>query len=158
MAIANFGKCITYLAAIGTFGFFLGRILPKNWFRWDQFPYKSYPFEKEGYLYQQLQIQKWHNRVPDMSRILPFLMPPKRLSSKPSLTQLVVMLQETCIAELIHGLLLLGGFFCGHIWPGIGGFTIALLNALGNLPFILIQRYNRPRLLRMYKRLIREVA
>lgn len=158
MALVGLWKCVKYLAGIGIAGFFLGRILPKAWFQWDCFPYKTYPFEKNGQLYQRLRIQKWQNRVPDMSRILPGLMPAKKLPAKPSKEHLSVMLQETCIAELIHGLLLFGGLFCGRIWPGIGGNIVVFLNTLGNIPFILIQRYNRPRFLRLYQRLIREVA
>ena len=34
-------------------------------------------------------------------------------------------------------------------------FNIIRFNLLGNLPFILIQRYNRPRMLALYKRLKR---
>ena len=37
------------------------------------------------------------------------------------------------------------------IWPGAGGITVTVIYILlGNLPFIIIQRYNRPRLQRLY--------
>ena len=39
---------------------------------------------------------------------------------------------------------------CLRLWPGWGGVLVwAVWFLLGNLPFILIQRYNRPRLLRL---------
>ena len=60
------------------------------------------------------------------------------------------MIQETCVAEMIHVLLSLTGLGCLVIWPGIGGVLVtAVYILLGNLPFILIQRYNRPRLQRL---------
>ena len=37
------------------------------------------------------------------------------------------------------------------IWPGAGGIIVTVIYILlGNLPFIIIQRYNRPRLQRLY--------
>jgi len=88
--------------------------------------------------------------VPDMSKIFPKRMPAKKICGKVSSEKLVVMLQETCVAEMIHGILMLTGFGCVHLWPGAGGWILALVNALlGNLPFVLIQRYNRPRLVHM---------
>ena len=57
------------------------------------------------------------------------------------------MIEETCVAEFIHFLLILLGFYALRLWPGTGGavFT-AVYILLGNLPFLIIQRYNRPRL------------
>lgn len=48
------------------------------------------------------------------------------------------------MAEMIHVLLSLTGLGCLVIWQGIGGVLVtAVYILLGNLPFILIQRYNR---------------
>ena len=52
-------------------------------------------------------------------------------------------------AECIHLLLPLAGLYCLRLWPGAGGIVVTLLYFLGNLPFVLIQRYNRPRLQRL---------
>ena len=63
------------------------------------------------------------------------------------------MICETCIAELIHALLCLSGLYCLKLWPGAGGIIAAIVYILlFNLPFILIQRYNRPRLIRLQQR------
>ena len=60
------------------------------------------------------------------------------------------MIQETCVAELIHMLLSVTGLACLAIWPGLGGIAVTIVYILlGNLPFIIIQRYNRPRLERL---------
>ena len=63
------------------------------------------------------------------------------------------MIEETCVAELTHGLLCIAGLFLLKIWPGAGGiFLTVIYIVFGNLPFLLIQRYNRPRLVRLYAR------
>lgn len=150
--------CIIYLAGIGILSFVVGRLLPKKWFDPQAFPYRAFPFEKDGALYRRLRIQKWQSRIPDMSRVFPGLMPPKALGGKPTKAQLDVMLRETCVAECIHALLCFGGLFCVWLWDGAGGVVAAVLYFLGNIPFILVQRYNRPRLHRLYLRMSQKEA
>ncbi len=142
--------CISYLSLTGLTMFILGRLLPKQWFRGDLFPYRSFAFEKRGTIYNRLHIKAWQSKVPDMSRILPNLMPGKRLSADYR-EQLPRMVQETCIAELTHFVLCLTGLYCMKLWRGMGGFILSILNLLGNAVFIIIQRYNRPRLMCLQK-------
>ena len=148
----NFWKCFCFLIITGVIAFFAGRILPKKWFRADLFPYRSYKFEQDGLIYDKLHIRKWQNKVPSMSKILPFMMPAKNLSGDYK-KRLPRMLQETCVAELIHTLNCFVGLYCLKLYPGVGGVIILILYiTLFNLPFIIIQRYNRPRLMRLAKR------
>ena len=52
-----------------------------------------------------------------------------------------------------HALLLLAGLGVLAFWPGVWGIVLYLIYAIfGNLVFIIIQRYNRPRLVRLYER------
>lgn len=139
-----FLNCVLYLAAIGLSSFVIGRLLPKRWFRDDAFPYRCHPLEQK--LYQALRIKVWQKKVPDMSRIFPAVMPPKKLTSD-TFADLSGMIRETCVAELIHWILSLLGLVCIVLWPGAGGIVLTAVYILfGNLPFIMIQRYNRPRL------------
>jgi len=148
----KFWRCFWYFIITGVIAFFVGRLLPKKWFRADMFPYRSYKFEQEGRIYDKLNIRKWQNKVPDMSKILPFMMPAKNLSGN-FRERLPRMLQETCVAELIHTLNCFAGLYCLKLYPGIGGVIILILYiTLFNLPFIIIQRYNRPRLQRLHNR------
>ena len=88
-----------------------------------------------------------------MSRILPGLMPAKSLSGDYG-QNLPVMIQETCVAEAVHITVSVAGLRCLWMWPGVGGVTVTAIHIiLLNLPFILIQRYNRPRLIRLQKKL-----
>ena len=139
--------CFLYLAGTGILGFLLGRIVPKRWFCADRFPFRVRPWEQT--LYQALRVKQWQNRLPDMSRILPKLMPPKKMTADYG-SRLPRMLQETCVAEFIHVLLSILGFGAVFIVGGAWGWIISIVYFLaGNLPYIIIQRYNRPRLLRL---------
>lgn len=143
-------RCFTYIALIGITSFLLGRILPKRLFRSNRFPYRAWKIEDNGKLYYKIKINRWQALVPDMSRILPGFMPAKRILHRPTDAQIMRMLRETCVAEFIHVVLCIMGLGLLWIWHGVGGAAFyAVYVLLGNLPFILIQRYNRPRLLAM---------
>lgn len=148
----GFIRCAIYFALTGVIGFLAGRIIPKKWLRPRQGIFRCFPFEKDGKIYEKLGIRYWQNKLPDMSRILPFMMPAKKLGHN-FYERLPEMICETCIAELIHALLCLSGLYCLKLWPGAGGIIAAIVYILlFNLPFILIQRYNRPRLIRLQQR------
>lgn len=149
----GFWRCLVYIIVLGIVSFALGRLLPKKWFHFDRAPFCAFAWERAGRVYTKLGIHHWQSRVPDMSRFFPKLMPAKSLERLPDQTGLLTMIQETCVAEAVHVVLCLFGIACLWLWPGFGGaavYTVYVL--LGNLPFILIQRYNRPRLVRMYRR------
>lgn len=146
-------KCFLYLAVIGVIFFLLGRAIPKNWMHYDRFPYCPFPFEKNGKAYEVFRIHRWREKLPDMSKILPGMMPSKKLPKRASAAQLERMVQETCIAELVHNLLGILGFGCALLWRGAGGWMVAVLYMMGNIPFCIIQRYNRPKLVRIMQKL-----
>ena len=145
--------CLCYAAGLGVVSFVLGRLVPQEWFDYTRFPYRSFAFEKGGKIYEAIGIAKWQSRVPDMSRIFPKLMPAKKIPARPDEQTLLVMIRETCAAEATHTLLMLAGLGVIVIWPCVWGVMLYLVYAiLGNLIFIIIQRYNRPRLVRLYER------
>lgn len=147
-------KCAIHCVIAGTFGFLFGRLISKCPMKPDKGLFRCFSFEKNGALYEKLNIRKWQAKVPDMSRILPFLMPPKNLSGNYE-ERLPVMIRETCVAEITHITVSILGLPCLRIWPGIGGMTVtAIFILLLNVPYILIQRYNRPRLIRLQQKLL----
>lgn len=149
----NLWECFKYLAVIGMAGFILGRLIPKRWMQWDKRPFKLWSFEDEGKIYNCLKIRKWQNKIPDMSKIFKRIMPEKKMPEQLSEESVALMLRETCVAELIHLLLGLGGLYCIFLWPGLGGWLIALAYLLGNLPFVFVQRFNRPKFHRLLLRI-----
>ncbi len=153
MIMMNFGKCICYLTALAILSHFFGEALPRRHFHPMRAPWKSAKWEKDGKIYDRLAIRRWMPHMPDMSRVLPDMVK-KELGDRPNATHVDQLIRETCVAEVIHDALAILGFGCVLLWKKAGGWIIALLFALGNLPFILIQRYNRPRLLRLHARLL----
>lgn len=142
-------RSIRYYCSLGILGFILGRLVPKRWFDPRSRLYAPLPFEKNGTFYDRFRIRFWHRKLPDMSRILPRLMPKKALQ-KNFHRQLDVMLQETCVAESVHLLLMLLGLPALCFMPDLRGLALWLFYSLFlNLPFVMIQRYNRPRLIRL---------
>ena len=148
--------CFASAAALGVLSFFLGRLLPKRWLHPGKFPFRTYAWEDR--LWKALQIRKWQSKVPDMSRLFKKLMPEKKLTQQTA-QDLPLMIQETCVAELTHGLLCIAGLFLLKIWPGAGGVILTVIYIVfGNLPFLLIQRYNRPRLQKLLARQTRRTS
>lgn len=145
----GFWRCCVYLSLLGILSYPAGR-LARHILRADRFPFRVQPWEAKAY--RALRVHDWQAKVPDMSRLLPRLIPPKRLT-KDYRAQLPRMIEETCVAEFVHVLLSLLGLRVVKIWPGAGGRLLAAgYILLGNVPFILIQRYNRPRLQRLLER------
>lgn len=147
----GFLSCAEHLAFSGIVFFVLGRILPKK-FRFEKFPFAPFEFENGGKIYKKIGISKWQKKVPDMSRIFRKIMPAKKIEKRPEAEEILVMIQETCMAEFVHFMLIISGTVCLGLWPGIGGRVCFYLNTFGNMVFIVIQRYNRPRLVSVLKR------
>ncbi|MBR3999546.1 MAG: glycosyl-4,4'-diaponeurosporenoate acyltransferase [Clostridia bacterium] len=143
---------LLYLVFISLIAFPIGRLIPKRWIHYDRFPFTTYDWENEGKIYNRIGIRYWMNKVPDMSRIMKKQMKRKELPRDFSDEDVRYLLDETCIAEFIHSLLCVAGLRCMHLWPGTGGLVFAVLYIMGNLLFVCIQRYNRPRLVRVYER------
>ena len=148
-----FSGCIIYLISIGVLSFIIGRLLPKSLFRYDRVPFRLLAAEQGGKLYLRLGVRRWKDALPDMSKVFPGIMPPKTLPFHCSAPALIRMIQETCVAEWTHVMLCVLGFGCVLIWNGAFGWAAALLFAAGNIPYIVIQRYNRPKLLHILEKL-----
>lgn len=139
---------VLYILSVSIVVFLLGRVFPRRWLHEQAFPFKSFGFEKNGAIYQKLGIMKWKTKLPDasliISRLFPKWMPKKRLENE---EKIPILIKETCVAEMTHSAVSLLGFGCVFIWKGIGGWIMSLGFLILNLPFILMQRFNRPRLI-----------
>lgn len=144
---------IIYFMLIGQGCFFFGLGLPRDAFNENVFPYKAFSWEKEGKFYERFRVKKWKSKVPDMSMATKLLFP-KRVSFGVTASELDRLIKESCVAELIHYILcvLAIGFY--NIWKSKTGAILSLLFFVGNLPYIVIQRYNRPHFISLRDRLI----
>lgn len=158
-------RYVAVLAAVSFISFFAGRLavlvserfFPGHFFCADHFPYCPHSFEREGRIYEAFGVRAWKDRLPDMSRILRAvsgIIPEKNISARPDSRSVGILLRETCVAEWVHGCLALFGLGCALLWRSRMGWVLGVLYALGNLPFVIIQRYNRPKLLRLHHRLL----
>ena len=148
----RFLSCFLYILLLGLLCFPFGRLMAKIPFRTDRFPFRPFPFEREGKLYEKIGIRGWQSKAPDISKLIPGIVPRKEIPRRPDAEALRRMINETCVAELTHVLLCLAGLALLRLWPGAGGIVLlALYVLLGNIPFILIQRYNRPRLQKLLR-------
>ena len=141
--MSGFAKCVIWLLALALLAHPLGQALPRRWFDGERCPYRCYKWEKQGRIYTRIGVERWKTLVPDMVK--------KQVDTTAvTAAQAAVLVQETCVAEAVHTASSLLGLLCLRLWPGWGGVIVwAVWFLLGNLPFILIQRYNRPRLLRL---------
>lgn len=148
----DFFYCICYYAFIGAVSFGVGRLIAKYPFDYAAPPFRALPFEKEGQIYKSIGVASWQSKVPDMSKLFKKLMPAKKVEGRPNRETLLVMIQETCVAELTHWALCVLGVAVLWIWRGAGGIIVWLVYCLlGNIPFIIIQRYNRPRFIKLLR-------
>lgn len=150
--MTDFESAVVYIVIVAIFGFVLGRILPNDWFDPTSFPFRSFVIEKNGKIYNALKIRKWINIVPDLSKIFIKIMPAKKIDNDFSSEHILLLIRESCMAEFIHVLSCFLGIPIMLIYKKVGGFVLYLLFIMiGNIPYILIQRYIRPRLMRLYR-------
>lgn len=146
-----------YMTITGQACFWVGLILPRNLFLEDKFPFKAFRWEKNGSAYDALKVKKWKTKVPDMSKITGLIFP-KRLRNNMTSADFDRLVKESCIAELSHYVLFILSYGIYQIWRGKTGLILLILyNLIGNVPYIIIQRYNRPHFIKVRDRLkIRE--
>ena len=149
-----FFQCALHVGIAGILMRYIGNLYDRNWFLWDKFPFRPFGWEKSGKLYRKLRVKKWKDRVPDASKKHKNMYE-KKVNIQPDKENLRRLIQETCVAELVHYQLIVLSLPVLKIWPGPAGLIIFCLCVVGNLVFAIIQRYNRPRLIRALERLER---
>lgn len=149
--IGNLFKLAFCYIVVGAISFFIGQSLPRKNFDFQAFPYHPFPWEKNGRIYLKLRIQFWKDKVPDMSRYITRMFR-KKITVMRSPEYIGDLIAETCVAEAVHwGLIFISPIYM-VLLDGPLGAVGALLFAIGNLPFVIIQRYNRPRLVQLMYR------
>lgn len=129
-------------ASKGMLSFDSQRFNPSAWL------FRERRWERGGRTYEALFVKVWKDHLPDAGPWFKEGFRKRSLSSRsPDFLQRFVL--ETCRGELAHWLVLPAAplFF---LWnrPWVGGLMVAYA-VLGNLPCILVQRYNRIRLTRL---------
>ncbi len=145
---------LIYLGLLGILAFPFGRVLVGK--KWDpeKFPFREYSWEEGGTVYEKwFNIKKWKNKVPDVSKVVPNIVP-KKVLSKPTVDKLDAMIQETCVAEMTHYILCPLSIPVIFIMSNLGGIILFIADVLfGNLQYVIIQRYNRFRYIRTRRKI-----
>lgn len=124
--------------------------MPDRWFKADRFPFRASRLETSGRLYAILHVHRWKRWLPDGAAVVKGGYRKKTLRdfSPQNLERFVV---ESCRGELTHWLAILPFWLFGFIGPP-PILWIMLAYALAvNLPCIIAQRYNRPRIMHLLK-------
>lgn len=146
---------IFYVIFLGIVSHFYGQALPRKWFKADKFPYRNFAFEREGKVYRNIGVHKWQKKMPDMSQVMPDMVT-KGLTPGMSADEVRTLIAETCVAEHVHVVLCISFLYIAKFWDSHVWIYLWLLYTVCNIPFIIIQRYNRPKLLRVLSRLERK--
>lgn len=145
----KFLNCTLFLLISGVIVFFIGRFFPRKWIKEESFPFKDFKFEQKGKLYDKIHIKQWKTKLPDASLIIgkffPKFMPKKRIEGDAK-NKIKTLIKESCVAESTHFLCAIIGLYCAKIWK-FWGVIISVIWAVWHSLFIVIQRYNRPRLI-----------
>ena len=144
---------IVYVAVIGILAHYVGESLPRGLFSEHKFPYRAFKWEKDGKFYNCLRIKKWKNHLPDMSRIMRDMLP-KRITFDATSDNIDALIKETCVAECVHYWLCIFSVGIYLIWKNYVGVILALVFIACNIPFMMIQRYNRPHLIKLRNKLL----
>jgi glycosyl-4,4'-diaponeurosporenoate acyltransferase len=150
LSASKWFSCLLYLGFIAIAAQPVGAILPRTMFRADRFPYRLMGWERDGRIYDKLRIRNWKDKMPDMSRIIGLK---KRILPNVCESQVLLLIKETCVAEFVHLALIFLGLHCVSIIESAFAIVVCGLWGVGNLVFVLIQRYNRPILIRLAAKL-----
>ena len=147
-----FLRMASIVGILGIIAFFIGESIPRALYDPDRFPYRCYKWEKGGQIYERLGVKWRKSHGIDMSKLLKGVFPKQNTMSRDP-AHLKRLVQEMCNAELVHWVLTC--FSPVFIWliEGWYGVAIAIGYAISNLGDVMIQRYNRPRILLILKRL-----
>lgn len=145
---------VIYVAVIGILAHYVGESLSRSWFSEEKFPYKPFRLEKNGKIYEKIGVRKWKAKLPDMSRIMRDMLP-KKVTFDATSESIGALIKETCVAEFVHNCLSVLSLGIYFIWKNYIGVILILVFLFCNTPFVIIQRYNRPHLVMLKKRLLK---
>ena len=158
MILREIGAYLACIAVLGLLAHVLGESIRREWIHFDRFPYAPYQWENGGQFYKKLRIEAWKNALPDKSRYVRSMVRKSLQDNDMSREHIASLIDETCVAELIHVVLI---FACPLFWlifRTTFGLIGGILYGLSHVPFILIQRYNRARLVALYRKIMKREA
>lgn len=128
--------------------------LPDRVYSPDGWLFRPRPFERDGVLYEKLfRIKRWKHLLPDGASAWKQRGYLKKSLVNTTPENLRRFLVESARGELTHWLAILPFWIFGFITPGYVVGMMLVYAVLINLPCIIAQRYNRPRIQRLLQRM-----
>ena len=161
-AVPAFGFSIAYaavmpfLSAVAVFAIDAAvaeivRLLPKKLYHPFRKRFRVFRFEKR--LYKKLGIDFWKDKIPETGGLLVHF-PKNHVADLHDNAYLFRFMEETCYAEVMHLWSIpcgyLAVFLCPLRYAVCFGIPVATVNAVLQFLPILVQRYVRPQLMRVY--------
>lgn len=146
----------TILLCVAVWGFFqlsaalICLKIPNRYFSIDVWFFRSYSFENEGKIYARLfKVHRWKHLLPDGGALWEKNGYKKRTLDDYSNENLNRFLIESARGEMAHWLAIFPFWVFGFFTPPNVIWIMLAYALLANLPCIIAQRYNRPRVLRL---------
>ncbi|MDG0842935.1 glycosyl-4,4'-diaponeurosporenoate acyltransferase [Staphylococcus equorum] len=130
----------------------IGTILSNKFFEKNTRYFKTFNWEHEGRFWEKwFRVKSWKDHLPDGNKLNSKIKSKVRLEKIYSKTYIEEFIIETKKAELIHILSVTPCLIFLNQERKIKNINI-LYAILVNVPFVIVQRYNRPKLERYYQR------
>ena len=111
--------------------------------------YRQRKWEQGGRFYEKyFHVKAWKSHLPDIGDIFKWRFSKRHLQTS-ACDYIQKFLAESCKAEFAHWMIIVSSFVFVLLGSLSAFFEIFSLSAILNLPYIIIQRYNRPRLIRL---------
>jgi glycosyl-4,4'-diaponeurosporenoate acyltransferase len=123
--------------------------LPTSTYDYTRWLYRVRDWENGGEIYERLfRVKSWKSKLPDIGDFFKWRFSKRHFRSSGK-SYVRTFLMESCKAEFAHWMIILSS----PVFLLLGGpkafFEFFLLSTVLNLPYIIIQRYNRPRMIRL---------
>lgn len=123
--------------------------IPAVFLGFKKWLFKERAWEEGGIVYQRVfKVKNWKNKSPELSDIIKTIFTRKRIEiyDKDYLHKYLI---ESCRAELTHWGIIFSSFLF-VLWSSVPRTSVMIIIALVlNLPYVIIQRYNRPRIINL---------
>lgn len=121
-------------------------LIPLDKFNYRNRIFRERKWEEHGALYQRLfKVKRWKDALPELGDFIPFIFSKRKIASLDR-NYIKKFAAETCRAEICHWSII----FCMLVYcifhMNLINVVILSVTILLNMPFIMIQRYNRPRI------------
>ena len=126
--------------------------LPDRYYNYRNWIYKERKLEKNVEFYQQMfKVKRWKKHMPEIADFINSVFSKKSIKEFDN-AYIEKYLLESCRAEFAHWCIIFSSVMF-LFYAGTAAFIyMFLISVLIDVPFIIIQRYNRPRILHIMKR------